>query len=284
MKIESSDIGRFWAAWNLWQTQEHGDPAKLASVMQTEYLDKGTDGLKSFVPGHLVSAAALAENILADPGYYREIRTVTESFSGDTAALVKICKSMQAIYPATMVPTVYLVMGRRTSGGSSTSAGLVIGAEMFSRRMSSRAHPEDFIPVVTHELVHYQQVGNKRHPGQTPSLLRMAMLEGAADFMAERLAGRGTNEAAKAYADAHEEELWRSFRAEMIGTDARNWLYNQGEVKGATPPDLGYYEGYKICQAFFESQHDKVLALRRIMAMEDERAILAESHYADRFR
>lgn len=110
------------------------------------------------------------------------------------------------------------------------------------------------------------------------------MVEGAADFIAERLAGHNGDENAKPYADAHEQELWDRFAREMNGTKLSGWLYNGSQVSGGVPPDLGYYEGYKICQAFYEHSADKAMALRQIVSLEDEQAILKESAYGDRFR
>jgi len=181
---------------------------------------------------------------------------------------------MQAIDPATRMPTIYLVIGRRSSGG--------IGADMFSTRADSHLHPEDFVALVTHELVHFQQ-HDEKDPKMADTLLRSAMVEGAADFMAELLAGHHIGGNTKPYADSHEQELWERFPKVMNGTATQDWLYNSGQVKPGVPPDLGYYEGYKICQSYLQSHKDQPAALLRILSMEDASGLLAESDYADRF-
>jgi hypothetical protein len=282
MHLETSDVSNFWRAFDIWQTQDKADPSKLEALLQHEYLDKGTPGLAAFIPHRIVSAKALAETVAGDVDYYREVRPITLSFSETAPRLLEVCKAMQTIYPDVRVPTVYLVIGRENSGGTSGDSGLIIGAEMFSPRASARIHANDFVPLVTHELVHYQQRDGK-DPSMSNTLLRAAIVEGAADFIAERLAGKHIDETAKPYADSHEQELWESFKKAMLGNATKDWLYNQSQVKDGVPPDLGYYEGYKICQSFFENQPDKPAALRQILLLDNVTTILAQSHYSDRF-
>src|SRR5579859_609580 len=38
--ISASDVRLFWNAYDLWQKREHGEPGKLAGILQSEYLDK----------------------------------------------------------------------------------------------------------------------------------------------------------------------------------------------------------------------------------------------------
>lgn len=257
MNIQSADINHFWRAWDLWQGHDGGNPAMLAQVLQTEYIDKATPGLKTFIPHRVQSASYLAEVILKDPGYYAELRPLVAQFVASAPQLRNSCQVMMDIYPDAKMPTVYLVIGARNSGGTSADTGLILGVEMYSRRLDAPLSPDDFVGVVTHELVHFQQ-----KPSKTNTLLRQSMIEGAADFIAELIAGRNGDEKTKVYADGHEQELWERFSSEMHGEKLNGWLYNAGNVKPGIPPDLGYYEGYKICQAYYEHASDKGMALR----------------------
>ena len=169
-------------------------------------------------------------------------------------------------------------MGARNSGGTVADAGLILGVEMYSRRPTAALNPDDFVGLVTHELVHFEQKSSTSN-----TLLHQSMIEGAADFIAELIAGRNGNERTKAYADGHEQEIWETFSKEMHGIKLDDWLYNAGKVKAGIPPDLGYYVGYKVCQAYYEHASDKRAALRQIMPMENEEKILKNSTYSDRF-
>lgn len=278
--VVTSDVTLFWHAWDVWQDREHSDPKQLAAVLQAEYLDKGSVGVRGFTPHRIVSAQNLAAEILKDVAYYREERAMADQLASSTDKLQRPIAGLLAIDPQAKVPTIYFVIGARNSGGTVTDKGLILGAEMFSPRTSSRLHPEDVWAVVVHELIHFQQESN----GQT--LLMQAMREGAADFFAERLVGRDTDEDLKVFGDAREEGIWKLFDAAHEGSDVGGWLYNGDSMRftgEGTPPDLGYYVGYKICQAFYESQIDKPAALKILLSLHDPEGILAQSHYADRF-
>jgi uncharacterized protein YjaZ len=110
------------------------------------------------------------------------------------------------------------------------------------------------------------------------------MAEGDADFIAEHYAGHHIDETQKAYGDSHEQELWTRFRAQMNTAGPGDWMYNGDRVTADIPPDLGYYVGYKICQAYYERARNKRAALLTLVALTNERAILAYSRYAERFR
>ena len=230
------------------------------------------------MPHRVQGASHLAEVILKDPGYYAEVRPLIAQFVASAPQLRNSCQVMMNIYPEAKMPVVYLVVGARNSGGTSADTGLILGVEMYNSRPNTPLNPDDFVGVVTHELVHFQQ-----KPSKSNSLLHQSMIEGAADFIAELIAGRNGDEKTKAYADSHEQELWEQFSSEMNGDKLDGWLYNARKVKPGVPPDLGYYEGYKICQAYYEHTPDKGAALRMIVPMENEEEIFRNSNYAARF-
>ena len=65
---------------------------------------------------------------------------------------------------------------------------------------------------------------------------------------------------------------------EMLGTDLKGWMY-QGDQAKDRPADLGYYLGYKICEAFYGRTPDKAEAVRRILNITAPEAFLKESGY-----
>jgi uncharacterized protein YjaZ len=136
----------------------------------------------------------------------------------------------------------------------------------------------DPVAIVMHELIHFQQ----KHPDS--DLLATCMREGAADFVAELVAGRNINEQNKPYGDSHEEALWLKFQEDVKRKDRQHdWLYNYDEAKRVGRPDLGYYMGYKISQALYQSAKDKPAALRMIIEMRDPEKLFAISGYGKRF-
>jgi uncharacterized protein YjaZ len=275
--ISTADIDRFWHAFDKWKSQTGSAADQLAGVLQRDYLDSASQGVRDFIPNRIISADALAKRIFQDPAYYEQVRAHTEQMQHYVPELRQDFVRLKAMYPDAVFPTVYFVIGRRNSGGTDSKNGLIIGAEMFADT-SSRIHLSDVVSIVVHELVHYQQQTHGT------DLTTAVMNEGAADFISEVITGHNIDEDAKAYGDSHEEDLWHAFQADIQSNDLKPWLYNSAATNRVGPPDLGYYEGYKICQSFYELLTDKAAALRAIIAMRDPAHLIEQSGYARRFR
>jgi uncharacterized protein YjaZ len=275
--ISANDVRLFWSAYDFWLTREHGAPEKLAGVLQTEYLDKGSQGVKDFIPNRITSADHLAKVILKDRSYYEGVRRSSERMETFIPAIQKDLRTLKSIYPEAAFPAIYLVMGARNSGGTSSGNGLIIGAEMFGEGEIYPVRLSDVASIVVHELTHFQQKGSDN------TLLRAAMREGAADFISEMVAGRSVNDRIKSYGDSHEQELWRRFQQDVkSGAKIGTWMYNQ--PPDGSPNDLGYYMGYKICQSYYQITADKQQALKTIIEMRSPEDIFAKSAYEKRFQ
>lgn len=273
--ITANDVRLFWAAYDLWLSRDHGAPDKLASVLQHEYLDKGSDGVKDFIPNRIVSADHLANFILGHRSYYEAARHNTEQMESFIPPIRKNFLAFKRLYPDASFPAVYFVIGAQNSGGTSSGNALIIGSEMFGEGKAYLEHLPDVVPLVIHELTHFQQ---KYPPGN--DLFHVAMREGAAG---ELVSGRHIDEETKPYGDSHEEELWRQFQQDVrSGGKIGDWMY-VFEPKDGKPRDLGYYMGYKICQSYYQISRDKQLALKTIIEMRSPDDILANSAYEKRF-
>ena len=114
------------------------------------------------------------------------------------------------------------------SGGTTGRNALIVGAEMYGLTESfpkdslSQWHqtalsPTDEIPaIVAHELIHYQQPSWSL--GQ-PTLLAASIEEGAADFVAELIAGEHINTHVHEWTNPREDSLWAEFQTRMHGKD-----------------------------------------------------------------
>jgi hypothetical protein len=272
--ITADDVALFWKAYDLWTSEYKADPARLAEVLQKEYLDKGSVGVKDFIPKRIESAKNLSAVVLKNRSYYEAVRRNNNDLVRSVLPeLHKDFAELKRLYPDAVFPPVYFVIGALTSGGTSSRHGLIIGAEMLSDQ--NPFFPSiDAVGLVMHELIHYQQV----HPDN--DLLATCMREGTADFVAELASGHNLNARSKVYGDAHEEELWAKFQEDTKKNQNQgDWLYNYDKPH----PDLGYYMGYKISQALYQSAQNKSEALKMIIEMRDPGKILALSGYGKRF-
>lgn len=180
---------------------------------------------------------------------------------------------------------IYFVVGG-FAGSTAQPPGLLIGAdqtangpgvdtaELFLVQRNRCAAVADVPSLVTHELIH----NNQQPDGGT--LLSAAIREGMADFIAELVTGSlGPDARLHTYGNAHEREVWLAFKREMWAPATKNWLYNPSQETPTQPCDLGYYVGYKICQAYYARTANKQQAVADMLAADDFPAFLQQSGY-----
>jgi hypothetical protein len=281
-RIVTDDIPRFWTAFDLMTSATDSVP------LRTQYLDRGTTGLKDFTNARWKNAKTLTAMVWPLRAYYASIRQNTLTVQSIEPSLRRAFHKLDSLYDDAVFPDVYLAIGGMSTGGTTSNHGLLIGVELFSEAPNSPVavlspwgqsviRSIDILPaIVTHELTHYQQ-----HYRNNSTLLAQSIREGSADFVSELLTGRMINDSVHVYGDAHEAAVWRDFSAQMNSSDFSQWLYNGGSVTltSARPADLGYYVGYKITAAYYAKQADKRKALRDIFLISDFPAFLSASGY-----
>ncbi len=258
--LVTNDVALFWAA------VDHAKPDSLEVALQHDYLDKASVGVRDFIPGRILSAPDLARQFRVSRERYEASRTSSSRVTEATPAIRAAFRQLKTLYPAAVFPDVYFVIGRFNSGGTSSSHGLLIGAEMYS-------DPGKLPAIVSHELIHFQQPPHPR-----PTLLTQSFIEGAADFVGLMISGASINSDRYQYGMAHEHELWIEFEQRMHGTDVSGWLY--GKPPGERPADLGYFIGYRIASAYYAKAGDKTRALAEIIGVTDVDALLVASGYS----
>lgn len=283
-RLITTDIDNFWRAY------DQATPKNLAEVLERDYLKPGSPGLRDFVRLRISSAERLAETISAHPKYYASIRDSTKRVATMEKRIRAGFYALKHLHAEAVFPDVYFVIGRMTSGGTTSTRGLLIGMEMHSR--TPQAHEAELsawhknvltavenVPfIVAHELIHYQQ---KHPPKLKPSLLSQSITEGGADFLGELIAGGHINQHLHVYGNPRERELWEEFRKVMDGGKYTGWLYDGAAIKDR-PADLGYYMGYKIVAAHYEQAKDKRQAIKEILTIQDFGKFLKESNYEAR--
>jgi hypothetical protein len=304
----TSDIDNFWRAFDL--AAKETDKEKKIAIFQSEYLDKGSAGLKDFIRMRIKTAKDLTETVESLPRFYASVRASSLRVKTMEKQMRKAFAKFKKIYPEAVFPDVYFVIGITNTGGTASDNGLLIGTELYGltaqtprdefleafrkhapkdlseQQLRDRAERlinimlkpiEKITPVVAHESCHFNQKYS-----ELKTLLAKSVQEGACDFIAEKTAGETLNVQQKIYGDQHEAELWREFQPEMTGENFRKWMYN-GITSGERPPDLGYYMGYKISHAYYANAKDKRQAIKDILETKDFAAFLEKSRYAEKF-
>ena len=278
VKFVTSDIGKFWQAYDL--AASEADKEKRVAIFQTEYLDKGSAGLKDFLRLRIKSAESLVNTIDRMPKYYASIRPQTLQVQRMENKMRAAFKKFKSIYPQAVFPDVYFLIGVTSSGGTTGPSGLLIGTEMYGKTAKTPmgelsawlkvvlSTVEQVPAIVAHESCHYNQrynsASDQRH------LLGKSLQEGACDTIGELISGRNINEHLKVYGRTHADEIWRDFEVDMYKPDISKWIYNAASVKDR-PADLGYYMGYLITQAYYNQAKDKKQAVYDILNIQDAR-------------
>lgn len=285
--ISTSDVSNFWHAYDLAVTRP---AAEWPDIFRQEYFNKRSPGLEDYFVTKIQSEADFVRTLQRLPRFYAGIRDDSLAVAGNLPEIKRSFRRLKTLYPQAIFPDIYFVVGELTSGGTSTSTGLLLGSEMesvgprtFLDELGpwerSAVGPSASVPgLVAHEIIHFEQL-----PSGDNRLLAAALTEGAADFIGAMISDMLLNNTQSTYGDSHEAELWRSFSQEMNGTDLSHWLYQGDRHPPGVPADLGYYVGRKICEAYYARAKDKKRAIRELVQMRDATKILQGSGYAERF-
>lgn len=276
--IVSDDVTRFWNAYD--RVRGVADPAQRARLIRDLYFVPGSPGLKAFLEVKGCTAEKYADLLQRYPRFWDSVRPRSLSAATRTLALVPELQKFRALYPGMRPASIYFVVGCMTSGGTTQGDKVLIGSELAlgdpdvdvselperTRRWLQTyfaTRPADGLVLLNvHEYVHTQQHG----PG--PTLLAQALYEGAADFVAERVAGKLPPLAYVSYGPAHLDDIKARFALDMDKQDYAGWLYNSADDNPFGVGDLGYFVGYAICRAYYERAADKREALRRIIELD----------------
>jgi hypothetical protein len=259
---------------------------------------------KIFVPFAQRSAAEELVRALARyPRFYASARAATLAVdtnraitSGIRRGLVRLAE----LYPEARFPNIYFLIGTTSTGGTTGRSGMLIGTEQVSigpdtpldelppwaqslRLMYSG--PGSLLGLVVHEAVHTQQ--KPRPDDQHDTLLRHALGEGIADFLAELAVGPwAANTPRQVYGRAHEHEVWVDFQRDMArwepnDSTIRTWMYNGilPAVQNHGAIDIGYWVGYRIAGAYYARAPDKRAAVRALLDLKDPEQLLRASGY-----
>lgn len=270
----TEDVDRFYAVY------EAAGRHPSADRLDREYLARGTAGLHEFAKLRNVTGLTLSAAIEKHPRIYEDARQCLKVLPQVRRRVAAALDKLARIYPEAKFPPVTIVVGRGRPVGITNPSGVTVGLEALCGADFMNPNPEDrFVHVIAHEYGHIQQSPaqqalNPGDPGAT--VLRLSLIEGAADFVGELISGDVGDQAPFAAAKGHEAQIEAAFVADEDKTETSNWLYN-GVPSPGKPTDLGYWVGYRIVKAFYTRAADKHQALRDIFEMSDPKDFLTRS-------
>lgn len=299
--VTDIDLQHYWNAFDSCMTTT--DSIKQVDIVQRLYIDRGSIALKALVEKDSMLlnedgrhfdksiASIYAGALVKRDKYLKSIRPVTLTFIKKADSLRAAYKRLKRLYPVATFSDVYILVTPFMHGGTPVEGGFIIGAEMISKtsaadlsQLSKKAAdfistPDHFIPLIVHENAHTMQKEDNES-----TLLSRSLVEGAADFVTKMTVGRvATQDYIYNYGDKHEKELWVLFKKDMLTKHFSDWYQSDGGT-GAVP-DLGYFMGYKICEAYYKNAKNKSAAFKDIVEMsKDADTFLKVSKYEEKFK
>lgn len=281
-KVFTQDIDNFWIAYDSIKTTD--DSLKQIKFIQTLYIDKGTQGLKTFMQLRNYSAGLYVHLINKYPKFWNSIRPNTLAVKSKGREIEKSVEKFKTLYPELKDAKMYFTIGGLRSGGTTKDSMVMVGAEIatgdsatdvseFSDKwlagVFKEQNSENIVSMNVHEYVHTQQ------NGEGNNLLSQSIVEGAAEFITELVLGRPLQRNYITYGNQHKQDLKEAFKREMFSKAFRNWLYNGNNAK--TVADLGYFIGYDICKSYYRNQVNKKQAIKNIIQLNYSDTISVEN-------
>lgn len=300
--ISTVDIQHFWEMYDkLKDAKSYRDSV---NIVQENYLDRATNGLKEFEKVRYSAAEFYVERIKTYKKYYESVRKNTLLFS-KSDQLSYILKEIKKIYPEATPAKTALIVSPMSTPGTISNNYLLLGIEMLAGDKTndlseiknenlksdilSRENQNDVLAYVhetlAHEYIHTQQKKVDKNACQC-ILLEHIIKEGVASFIAEKLIMKKNTDAksrSAKYVDENEKELWTELKSQLCTKDLSNWLFNAAQSKNR-PGDLGYRMGYKIAEAYYENAQNKNEAIKEMIEMDNPLIFLDKSKYDLKFR
>ena len=280
-EVVTVDVNHFWRAFD--------DAAKVtrdqrAEVYRKEYFDPASQGLKDFIAFRKLTPENLTQHVEEQRTYYQKIRPYMKQVVDQKPMIQAAFRRLKVLYPEAKFPAhVYFVVGKQRGAGMNSDNGIIMAAEMLASPPGTPyayniVYP-DFVPFgVVHETIHFNQT---YQIDDKSTVLQSVVSEGSADFVASLVVPEPDARQLTdrwVYGCRHEAELAARLLQDQDKTDMGPWLYNHDPDTG-WPPDMGYWIGYRIDQAYYAQAKDKAAALRAIVKVTDFKALLAASGY-----
>jgi hypothetical protein len=284
--ISTTDIPNFWKAYDALASSQ--DSVK---TFQELYIDPGSIGLKEFLKKRSISTRDYLTNIKKYPAFWQNVRRGTLEAISQKNSIENSLLKLQKEYPKLKYPKIYFVIGKMNSAGTTGASQVLIGSEIALADSSVVKHElepwlqqlfnekKDIAGLVIHETVHVQQRNSLPFIFQyvlKRKVYAACVREGAADFVSEKITNAISQSGLYRYGNEHFSELKSEFSQSMNTSEVSQWLYNYATNKNR-PADLGYFMGYKICEAYYQKSTDKEKALRTIIQTKNPKKILKKS-------
>ncbi|GMQ30961.1 DUF2268 domain-containing putative Zn-dependent protease [Algoriphagus confluentis] len=295
-KIDSSQIVQFQVTLNL--LKEAKTEKDSVEIINFHYINSKNKDVSQFFKSKNITARSIYENIKAYPKFFEGLEGTRIDIDYLSDTLAHINASFLEYFVHFQKPNIYLVVGDLSVGGTIKGKNLFICLEMVSDNgiedkselpsyLEKITNKANLLTYICHETAHTLQRGfplsdlwgmiqfNKN------SLLNTCLVEGSADYIIYHLFGMNLNENLRLYVEENQFNLWERFRTDLEKEpfNYQDWVYHF-RPRDQSPPDLGYFLGFQICESYVNNSKDKRKALLTLTKKGQYRKIYLESDYS----
>ncbi len=264
-----------------------------AAVYAAEYFARDSRPVDTYVSMFGMSAERIAADAQDRPELYAHLVADIANVVATEPEIRAAYAEFKNRYPAAVFPPIYILYGNFQARALIRPYGILFSGEYFigDDNVSDLTDPHslnglmnrpgNLASQVIHELAHIQQA--QKHPLVpffSGDLLRWAVTEGTADFVATLITGSHTNQAAHAFLVGNKDSKWCAFFEAVTSNRGREWL--DQSVFAGHPHGIGPAFGYQIVRAYYESGDNKDAAFTALVELDDYRRIYEESGFSAR--
>ncbi len=249
------------------------------AILQSDYLDKGSVGLKEYVNKKSLTAEQIMEAMKESPQEYDSISWILGMLKGYNKVYTQMCRKFGELIEGAIYTPTYFLIGANKGIAQASKEGQLVSITIFaSPKMLKR-----LMPTVMHELTHMQQLMNMGvetyldlySENRTNDLIGYAIREGVAEFITMQVSGSITQlRTLNYYQEQDQNKLWESFTSDVLNESPKDWLW---ETIGKENQLIAYVMGYEIAKGYYESADDKKMAIRKLLKAEDNLEIFKQS-------
>jgi hypothetical protein len=263
--IISSDIDRFWKAFDLLENQK--STVDSLKTLKT-FVEHASVGLRQYMKAANCYEGQYLETIRKRKNDYLAVREKTKMVRDERQLIIRYLKRFKQLYPTLKIPVICFTIGIFQVDGSQFENTLYIGCE------TDAMEKVDITVQTIHELAHFQQ--KDQNPNNN---LDLAMIEGGAEFVCYQVTGKRTISETWAYGTSHEVNLWMDFETKMDSAINMQWFMNIADPVKRRPGSLGYFIGFRICESYMHHHENKKPALIDLIEMGNPKKIFLSSMY-----
>lgn len=254
------------------------------NILQTEYIDKGTAGLKAFIDKYGFSTETLAKKIQKYPEDYEALGKKLDWLILQEDSIKMSFRKLNQFIPDAIFPPTYYLVGMQRGICSASDVGQLITVEKYAKDVVLKKHRT----YIVHELVHMNQVkviGIDKYRaiyGKEKSLLALTIREGIAEFFAELVTGSYAQEQNRRFVIQNDSILWYQFQKEMLGTETGDWMWSIPDDP-EQPQNIAYVFGAYIVEYYYKHSMDATEAIKNILSVTDYESFIRDVNYSEKF-